>query len=538
VIAKRIIHGVIFITCLLQLTLVLGPARQAWADRHDMAMFHDALAPYGSWINYGKYGPVWHPHKVASSWRPYLNGRWVPSHAGWVFETSEPWGWATYHYGNWMPTTNYGWVWSPGSTWYPSTVAWRTSDDYIGWAPIPPPDYAPEPAFYPEGGYDPAAPLLDSLASPLWIFIQAAQFLLGFGQPYAPAYSYYDSTGLLAPLSYAPIVYGGTFPLTDFYYPGYAPAAYYSLRPPFPYVSRVTNINIERINNYVNNYPYPRMRNVLPPPGLVKRYPYLREGIPPAVLEGRRFPITRVRDASRVERDLNRPGVLPPPAKLPVKVGSIPNVTPSHRMVSPKNLSQIKGMAMPYQATQHLTPTMRRQISLERQMQKQPRIETRPEFRSVAKPEAAPAVHEKVPPAPAGGMQPPHIPSHVKEVTPSHAIPPGHFQPGPAREFHAPAAKEFHPAAPREYHQPAARAHHPAPAREYHQPPAREYRPAIPREFRAIPAPVYRPRPQPTFHPPAPAPHAPPPPRAVSPTPHAPAPARAAPSHPHGHEER
>ena len=86
-------------------------------------MFHDALAPHGKWIDYGKYGPVWHPNNVSSSWRPYLDGRWVPSHAGWTFETSEPWGWATYHYGNWMPTTDYGWVWSPGSTWYPSTAA-------------------------------------------------------------------------------------------------------------------------------------------------------------------------------------------------------------------------------------------------------------------------------------------------------------------------------------------------------------------------------------------------------------------------------
>ena len=69
----------------------------------------------------------------------------MPSRSGWVFETSEPWGWATYHYGNWMPTTELGWVWSPGSTWYPSTTAWRTSDDYVGWAPIPPPYYVPEP---------------------------------------------------------------------------------------------------------------------------------------------------------------------------------------------------------------------------------------------------------------------------------------------------------------------------------------------------------------------------------------------------------
>lgn len=96
--AKRLLLGVAVMTCLLQLALALGAVRPAWADRHDMEMFHDALAPYGGWVDYGKYGPVWRPHKVSSSWRPYLNGRWVPSHAGWVFETAEPWGWATDDY--------------------------------------------------------------------------------------------------------------------------------------------------------------------------------------------------------------------------------------------------------------------------------------------------------------------------------------------------------------------------------------------------------------------------------------------------------
>ncbi len=403
---KRIILGAAGIVCFLQLALGLGAVRPVWADRNDVAMFHDALAPHGKWIDYGNYGPVWRPNKVSSSWRPYLNGRWAPSHAGWVFETAEPWGWATYHYGNWMPTTQHGWVWSPGSTWYPSTAAWRTSDDYVGWAPIPPPGYAPEPAFYPAGGYNPEAPILDALAAPLWIFVRAAQFLLGFGQPYAPAYSYYNSINSLAPLSYAPIVYGGTFPLTDFYYPGYAPRAYYTFGPPFPYVSRVTNVNIVQINNYVNNYNYTRMRNVLPPPGEMNRFPHLRGAIPPAVLEGRRFPITRVGDVGRAEHELNRPGIMPPPANLPGLAGGIPKVTPSNRMVSPNNLGQIRGMTLPHQATQPVTATMRQQIRVQRQMEGPQRMETRPEFRPLSRPEAAPKGPEGVPQAPAKGIQP------------------------------------------------------------------------------------------------------------------------------------
>ena len=124
---------------LLLLALIAAPATSARAATEDVAMFYDALSAYGTWVDYGNYGPVWYPTQgVTQNWRPYVDGRWVPTDDGWVFETGEPWGWATYHWGNWMPTSEYGWVWSPGSTWYPSTAAWRTNDDYVGWAPIPP----------------------------------------------------------------------------------------------------------------------------------------------------------------------------------------------------------------------------------------------------------------------------------------------------------------------------------------------------------------------------------------------------------------
>ena len=103
--ARRIIQRTVILACFLQLALGLGSVRPAWADKPEVGMFYDALAAHGNWVDYGKYGPVWYPTKVSSSWRPYLDGRWMPSRSGWVFETSEPWGWATYHYGNWMPTT-------------------------------------------------------------------------------------------------------------------------------------------------------------------------------------------------------------------------------------------------------------------------------------------------------------------------------------------------------------------------------------------------------------------------------------------------
>ena len=271
---------------LLLLALTLGSPASARAAAEDVAMFYDSLASYGTWVNYGDYGPVWYPTQgVTSNWRPYVDGRWVPTDDGWTFETSEPWGWATYHWGNWMPTTEYGWVWSPGSTWYPSTAAWRTNDDYVGWAPIPPPDYVPEPAYYPSGGYYPDMPSMDLLSAPFWIFAQAANFLLGFDQPYQPAYSYYN-TGYLAPYDYVPFIFANSLLLDDFYYPGYAPGGYYCYGPSFPYVSRVCNINIGNINNFARRARFRDFRNGLPPDRVFNRHPYLRDAVPAAVREG------------------------------------------------------------------------------------------------------------------------------------------------------------------------------------------------------------------------------------------------------------
>ena len=32
----------------------------------------------------------------------------------------------------------FGWVGVPGNEWAPAWVSWRKSDDYVGWAPLPP----------------------------------------------------------------------------------------------------------------------------------------------------------------------------------------------------------------------------------------------------------------------------------------------------------------------------------------------------------------------------------------------------------------
>lgn len=103
-------------------------------------MFYEKLDPYGEWRETSEYGYVWQPREAETSrdWRPYTEGRWVYSDAGWTWISDEPFGWAAYHYGRWVRLRRIGWVWVPGDEWAPAWVSWRTSKDYVGWAPLPP----------------------------------------------------------------------------------------------------------------------------------------------------------------------------------------------------------------------------------------------------------------------------------------------------------------------------------------------------------------------------------------------------------------
>ncbi len=112
-----------------------APQQEGWADR---SVFYDRLAPYGQWTWLeGQY--VFVPGNVDRFWRPYTDGRWVyTDRYGWMWISNEPFGWATYHYGRWGFSKRIGWFWVPGSRWAPAWVAWRQSDDYLAWAPLPP----------------------------------------------------------------------------------------------------------------------------------------------------------------------------------------------------------------------------------------------------------------------------------------------------------------------------------------------------------------------------------------------------------------
>ena len=111
-------------------------AGQARAEQ-SVDFFYDALDPYGDWVNVDRYGYCWRPH-VAPGWRPYTDGGWVFTDYGWTWRANEPFGWAVYHYGRWARVPRLGWIWTPGTEWGPAWVSWRRSDDYVGWAPLPP----------------------------------------------------------------------------------------------------------------------------------------------------------------------------------------------------------------------------------------------------------------------------------------------------------------------------------------------------------------------------------------------------------------
>jgi hypothetical protein len=140
----------------------------------DLGVFYDDLAPYGNWIERPRYGWVWTPSHVSSSWRPYQDGRWVWTEDGWTWISDEPYGWATYHYGRWYDDPDYGWGWVPGDEWAPAWVSWQEADDYVGWAPLPP--YA---------DFRPGVTLNVRLAPDYYVFVPHSRFLSARAYNYA-----------------------------------------------------------------------------------------------------------------------------------------------------------------------------------------------------------------------------------------------------------------------------------------------------------------------------------------------------------------
>ena len=104
-----------------------------------MNFFYDSLKDDGSWFNTTEYGDVWQPYIAykSDSWRPYTDGYWSYTDGGWMFVSNENFGWAVYHYGRWTKLQDIGWAWVPGTEWAPAWVTWRESkpDDAAGGTP-------------------------------------------------------------------------------------------------------------------------------------------------------------------------------------------------------------------------------------------------------------------------------------------------------------------------------------------------------------------------------------------------------------------
>jgi hypothetical protein len=110
----------------------------ARADNSQDGYFYNALAPYGQWIETNDGLMVWHPTFLSRTWAPYTYGNWEWTNDGWYWNTDEPFGYITYHYGRWYNDNFYGWIWVPDDQWAPAWVEWRYDEDNIGWAPLSP----------------------------------------------------------------------------------------------------------------------------------------------------------------------------------------------------------------------------------------------------------------------------------------------------------------------------------------------------------------------------------------------------------------
>lgn len=138
----------VLLTCLLAAMLAAAPTRSVRAQdapppaggEVNFDLFYNNLSDDGEWYNTPDYGYVWQPDIAYNNdkWRPYSDGYWAQTDSGWTWVAYENFGWATYHYGRWTRLKDIGWAWVPGYEWGPGWVSWRTNDDYVGWAPLPP----------------------------------------------------------------------------------------------------------------------------------------------------------------------------------------------------------------------------------------------------------------------------------------------------------------------------------------------------------------------------------------------------------------
>jgi hypothetical protein len=141
---KRLAQAVLLASLALPMTALLPAhtplatsAAQA-AEPSTLAEFRAVLAKYGTFGTHEKYGEIWVPTVTPPGWHPYPACQWVYTKNGWYFKDDTPWGSIVHHYGRWSHDEKIGWFWVPDEQWSPGWVVWRKSDQWVGWAPMPP----------------------------------------------------------------------------------------------------------------------------------------------------------------------------------------------------------------------------------------------------------------------------------------------------------------------------------------------------------------------------------------------------------------
>lgn len=125
---------VVLISCVVAVDSPAAIAPFTERPRIDFDVVYKELAAHGSWEKSAIYQWVFVP-KASADWKPYQNGQWVYSNAGWLWRGQEPWSWVTDHYGAWVYDAG-KWKWQPGTKWNASSVLWQEAGDLIGWRPV------------------------------------------------------------------------------------------------------------------------------------------------------------------------------------------------------------------------------------------------------------------------------------------------------------------------------------------------------------------------------------------------------------------
>ena len=201
------------------------------------------------------------------------------------------------------------WIGAPA----PKTAPVDTS--YVGWAPIPPPDYVPTPAYAPASGVLPRGSG-GGLRSPrLLDLCPGGQLPAGFraalhARLLLRRLRLSGAADLCADVL-PPDGHSSPPIIRRAYYPQYlfrrrVSVGAYSYGPPVSYVSRVTNINQTVINNTIinNTNNITRIHNVMAAPsGDQPERRHIRDITPPALIQGKPLP-----PSQRVDQRQDGPG--------------------------------------------------------------------------------------------------------------------------------------------------------------------------------------------------------------------------------------